>query len=56
MIQIFVEANKKKSLAKIQKGDKVMDWLQIKLRKLIDQNKKIRHKKDIELFKKSKVI
>ena len=45
IIQIFMEANKKKSLAKIQKGDKAMDWLQIKLRKLIDNSKKERHKK-----------
>ena len=40
LIHIFVEANKKKSLNKIQKGDRVMDWLQIKLRKYIDNNKK----------------
>lgn len=40
IVQIFVEANKKKSLSKIHKGDRVMDWLQIKLRKFIDQNKK----------------
>lgn len=40
LLQIFVEGNKKKSLSKIQKGDKVMDWLQIKLRKFIDNNKK----------------
>lgn len=40
LIHIFVEANKKKSLNKIQKEDKVMDWLQIKLRKFIDNNKK----------------
>jgi hypothetical protein len=40
LLQIFVEGNKKKCLSKIQKGDKVMDWLQIKLRKFIDNNKK----------------
>ena len=40
LIQIFVEANKKKSLNKVQKGDKVMDWLQIKLRKYMDNHKK----------------
>ena len=40
LIHIFVEANKKKSLSKVQKGDKVMDWLQIKLRKYVDNNKK----------------
>lgn len=47
LLQIFIEANKKKSLSKIQKGDKVMDWLQIKLRKFIDNNKKERHKKEV---------
>lgn len=40
IIQIFIEANKKKSLGKIQRGDKAMDWLQIKLRKFVDQAKK----------------
>jgi hypothetical protein len=54
LIQIFVEANKKKSLSKIQRGDKVMDWLQIKLRKFIDNNKKERHKKEVESFRKIK--
>lgn len=54
LIQIFVEANKKKSLSKIQKGDKVMDSLQIKLRKFIDNNKKERHKKEVESFRKLK--
>lgn len=54
LLQIFVESNKKKSLSKIQKGDKVMDWLQIKLRKFIDNNKKERHKKEVESFRKIK--
>jgi len=40
LIQIFVEGNKKKSLNKIHKGDRVMDWLQIKLRKFLDNSKK----------------
>jgi hypothetical protein len=35
-----LETNKKKPLGKIQKGDKVMDWMQIKLRKFIDFMKK----------------
>lgn len=52
---MFVEANKKKSLSKIQKGDKVMDWVQIKLRKLIDGSKKEKHRRDLENFKKNKV-
>lgn len=56
LLQIFVEANKKKSLNKIQKGDKVMDWLQIKLRKFIDNNKKERHRKEIESFKINKAL
>ena len=54
LIQIFVEANRKKSLSKIQKGDKLMDSLQVKLRKLIDNNKKERHKKEVESFRKLK--
>lgn len=33
-----------------------MDWLQIKLRKLIDQSKKEKHRKEIENFKKHKFI
>ena len=45
LIQIFVEADKKKSLSKLQKSDKVMDWLQVKIRKFLDSNKKERHKK-----------
>ena len=40
LIQIFLEANKKKPLGKIQKGDRTMDWLQIKLRKFIDSSKR----------------
>lgn len=31
-----------------------MDWLQIKLRKFIDNNKKQRHKKEVENFRKIK--
>jgi hypothetical protein len=56
LLQIFVESNKKKSLNKIQKGDKVMDWLQIKLRKFIDNNKKERHKREVENFRKIKAL
>jgi hypothetical protein len=41
-------------LNKIQKGDKVMDWLQIKLRKFIDNNNKERHRKDVESFRRIK--
>jgi hypothetical protein len=47
LIQIFIEANKKRSLSKIQKGDKVMDWLQIKLRKFTDFNKKEKHRREL---------
>lgn len=47
LIQIFVETNKKRSLGKIQKGDKVMDWLQIKLRKFVDGLKKERHRREV---------
>jgi hypothetical protein len=47
ILQIFIEANKKKSLSKIQKGDKAMDWLQIKLRKFVDNAKKEKHKRDV---------
>lgn len=56
LIQIFVETNKKKSLSKIQRGDKVMDWMQIKLRKFIDNNKREKHKKEVESFRKAKFI
>lgn len=45
LIQIFIEANKKKPLSKIQKGDKAMDWLQIKLTKFMDFNKKEKHRR-----------
>jgi hypothetical protein len=38
IVQIFIDANKKKSLGKIQRGDKAMDWLQIKLRKFVDND------------------
>lgn len=31
-----------------------MDWLQIKLRKFIDNNKKERHRKDVESFRRIK--
>lgn len=47
LIQIFMETNKKRSLNKIQKGDKVMDWLQIKLRKFIDGSKKEKHRREV---------
>jgi hypothetical protein len=33
-----------------------MDWLQIKLRKFIDSNKKERHKKEVESFRRFKVL
>ena len=33
-----------------------MDWLQIKLRKFIDNNKKQRHKKDVQSFRRTKGI
>ncbi len=32
-----------------------MDWVQIKLRKLIDGSKKEKHRRDLENFKKNKV-
>ena len=56
LIQIFVETNKKRSLGKIQKGDKVMDWLQIKLRKFVDGLKKERHRREVENFRRGKYI
>jgi len=56
IIQIFIEANKKKSLSKIQKGDKAMDWLQIKLRKFVDNAKKQKHRREVENFRKGKFI
>lgn len=33
-----------------------MDWLQIKLRKFIDQNKKEKHRKELENFRKCKFL
>ena len=56
LIQIFIEANKKKPLSKMQKGDKVMDWLQIKLRKFMDFNKKEKHRRELENFRKGKFV
>jgi hypothetical protein len=56
LLQIFVEADKKKSLGKIQRGDRAMDWLQIKLRKFIDSAKKERHRRELENFRKGKFI
>jgi len=40
LVQIFVDADRKKSLSKMQKGDKLMNVLQTHLRKFIDNNKK----------------
>jgi len=33
-----------------------MDWLQIKLRKFIDGNKKEKHRRELENFKKGKYL
>lgn len=51
-----MEANKKKSLVKIQKGDAIMDWIQIRLRKFIDSHKKEKHKREVETFRNQKYL